>query len=152
MEYTKEQLAETYRKLPLKLKEAIGNIDSLEILKRIAEQFNLHIDQLGKLSDEVGLVVFGLSNFSVFTDKIQISLSLDQDTAQKIAKEINEQIFLPIREALKETTGEQTPNEQTEKTGDIFDQQMSQMFSLPKEEPAEEAIEEAPDPYHEPIE
>jgi len=100
MTYTKEQLAQKYRELPEDLKEAMVEVRTAETIYDIGQKNNLHVDQIGELADEVGLAMLGLTKSDDFLSHIKNRLQIDQNTAEQITREVNEQIFLPIRESL----------------------------------------------------
>jgi hypothetical protein len=99
--YTPEQLREIYLKLPEDLKDAIFSVDSAEIIQAISKKYNLAIDKTGELADETGLVMLGLSHPKDFISNLSRRLQADKETAEKIAGEINSQIFVKVRESLK---------------------------------------------------
>jgi hypothetical protein len=101
MTYTKEQLNEFYRKLPPELQDAMGSMDNADANWNIGQKFKLHIDKIGELGYETGLVMLGLTKPQDFVGNLEKSLGVDKVTAAAIAKEVNEQIFLPIRDSLK---------------------------------------------------
>ncbi|MEK7208679.1 MAG: hypothetical protein AAB677_00260 [Patescibacteria group bacterium] len=100
MDYTTQQLEEKYQSLPEDLKEALVEIRTAETIYNIGQKNNFHIDQIGELADEVGLAMLGLTKPNDFVSHIKNRLQLDQTAAEQIAREANEQIFLPIRESL----------------------------------------------------
>jgi hypothetical protein len=67
----------------------------------MVSDFHLHIDQAGKLSDEIGLVYFGINKIEGFSQRLVSNLHIDQTTANKITDEVNNKLFLPIRELLQ---------------------------------------------------
>ena len=100
MEYTTQQLEEKYRSLPEDLKKAMTEVNTAETIHNIGQKHHLHIDQIGDLADEIGLTMLGLTKPDEFVNNIKNRLQIDETTAEQIAREVNEQIFLPIRESL----------------------------------------------------
>lgn len=88
-------------KLPQDLQQIILSTDTAEAIQNIGQKYNLHIDQMGGLDDEVGAVMVGETKPDEFVDKIKNRLQVDQPAAEAISREVNEQIFLPIRESLR---------------------------------------------------
>ncbi len=105
MAYTKEQLLEMYRKLPHDLQDAIFSVDTAEAIRAIGEKNKLMIDKIGELADETGLVMLGLSSPSQFIPHLSERLGVSRELAKTIGQEINEKIFLAIRESLKKVHG-----------------------------------------------
>ncbi|MCI0542774.1 hypothetical protein L0Y69_03435 [bacterium] len=100
MQYTPYQLSEMFRKLPPDVREAHGSIEYEKEMEAIENKFHLHIDQAGALSNEVFLLMLGLTHPEEFTGKVQRSVSVPSETAKQIAEEINMKIFKPIRSSL----------------------------------------------------
>jgi hypothetical protein len=172
MPYTLEQLEEKYRQLPEAVKEAMYSVETSDAVLAIGKKYNLHIDQIGLLAEEAGLVMLGLTPSYQFIDSIQKKLGVNRATAENITLDVNTEIFLPIREFLRQSGGglpsreevlrdienppptlEETapvPIPKTEAPTDtIFEQKMAKVFKLPKEEvppPNPKVI----DPYLEP--
>lgn len=103
--YTPQQLREIYLKLPEDLKNAIFSVDSAEIIQNIGKKYNLPIDKTGELADETGLVMLGLTHPNNFISNLAQRLNTDKETARKIAEEVNNQIFIKVRESLKKIHG-----------------------------------------------
>ena len=101
MEHTTQQLEEKYRSLPEDLKGAMTEIKTAETIHDIGKKYNLHIDQIGDLADEIGLTMLGLTKPDDFVTHTKNRLQIDQNIAEQIGREVNEQIFLPIRESLQ---------------------------------------------------
>ena len=114
MTYTKEQLAQKYLELPEDLKEAMIEVRTAETIYDIGQKNNLHVDQIGELADEVGLAMLGLTKSEDFLTHIKNRLQIDQTTAEQITREVNEQIFLPIRESLQKLHSANEANEAIE--------------------------------------
>ncbi len=101
MNYTKEQKNKVLRGLPENIQEVIVSMETFEKLKEISNAHNLHIDKMAELSDECVLVMLGLVKSAQFVDDLVLRLEVDHETAVAIVKEVNEKIFLPIREELR---------------------------------------------------
>ncbi len=166
--YNSEQRIERYRSLPENMKAAIGSIDNIAVIKYVGEKYHLHIDQIGKLSDQIGLVILGLEPSTNFVKNIEESSKIDHQTAENIAREINEQIFLKIRESLKQMEeNKNTPKpedllKEINATPNIFEQKLGGSVNI---RPIDNSLTINPDtpstlpprgpsvhfdPYHEP--
>jgi predicted RNA-binding protein with RPS1 domain len=161
---TPQQYRDYYRRLPDNIREAYSSEDTVNKIKAISDKHRLHIDQLGELSDEIGLVMLGITKPTDFVKNIAERLKVDQVTAEAVGVDINNEIFLPIRESLEKisseppATGTTTPGTlPTEaKTSNIFEEKMGKMFDLndgtTSNKPVEEETEKPEiDPYREPI-
>ncbi len=101
MAYTKEQILETYKKLPKDLQDAIFSVDTAEAIRKIGEKHKMMIDKIGILANETGLGMLGLVHPNQFIVRLSVRLGTDKDISREIAQDINLQIFSPVRENLK---------------------------------------------------
>ena len=92
-------------KLPSDLKTAIYSADSSTAIENISKKYGLHIDQMGKLAEETGLVMLGVTHPKDFISNLAKRLQVDQLTAKSIAQDVNEQIFKKVRESLMKIHG-----------------------------------------------
>lgn len=102
MNYTKEQLKQIFKSLPEDLQDAITSVESAQILSEIGKKFKLHLDQQSFLGDETGYVLLGVSDPMEFVSSLSIKLGIDRNTASQIVSEINEKIFVKIKESLRQ--------------------------------------------------
>ena len=169
MTYQRGQLKDAIKKLPKELQDLMLDPETENRVISIGEKHHLHIDLIGELNDEVILVLSGLAKYSDFVPHIIQRLNIDQTTASAITTDINNEIFLPIRESLQQLADNKvaapapvaaitpapaaptptvTPNSPTTPAApekNIFEEKMGAMFNLPKEE-------KMIDPYLEPPE
>ncbi len=148
-------------KLPADLREIILSTDTADYIQNIGKKYNLRIDQMGGLDDEVGAVLVGETRSEEFIDKIKDRLQIDQATASAIAQEVNEQIFVKIREALRNLPSSATPEASQDQnappvvaapdTKTIFEEKMGKLFRIPREEVdlSEGKASQTKDPYSE---
>ncbi|MFH1979085.1 MAG: hypothetical protein ABII97_01725 [Patescibacteria group bacterium] len=108
---TPQQLDSLYKKLPEDVQEAYFSANTSEVLQTIGKRNGLNIERTGQLADEVGLFMLGIIGPKDFVRKIADKLGAEKESAQKIAQEINEQIFSKIRESLKMIHSKSPKNE-----------------------------------------
>ena len=106
MNNSKEQLLEKFDQLPQDLQDAILAVETSDKLQLIAKKFGLHIDQTGEMGSETGLVMLGITHPTEFIGNLEKRLGVERAKAAQIAGEVNEQIFLPIRDSLKKIHAE----------------------------------------------
>ena len=99
-------LQEQIKKLPPEVQDAIASPDLKKKIGEIGNKNKLHIDQVGLLEDEVLLVMIGIEDPADFPDNIVQHVKLETSVAGKVAEDVAQQIFLPIREAMKKFMGE----------------------------------------------
>ncbi|OHA57365.1 MAG: hypothetical protein A2114_01385 [Candidatus Vogelbacteria bacterium GWA1_51_14] len=98
----RKQFNERYNKLPPIVKQAIDAVETADLIQTISEAHKLHIDQMGEFSNQIGLVMLGVVKPQEFIPNLREKLKIGDEEARKIALEVNEQIFNPIRESLKQ--------------------------------------------------
>jgi hypothetical protein len=106
-----KRVKERFATLPKKLQEAIQGADVSEKLRAIALKHKLHIDQGQELENETLLVMLGFDVVEHFKENIKKALRIQEELAEAITTDVHNDIFLSIRELLKEST---TPQEKTE--------------------------------------
>src|SRR3989344_3661472 len=105
--YTPEEIKEKFDALPADIKAVIYSADMLGQIQKIVEKYKLHIDKLDILEAETADVMTGFSKPEDFVSNLSSALSVDRAQAENIAKDINEGLFLKIRESLKRLYSEE---------------------------------------------
>ena len=101
MDYSEEQIKSLFEKLPEDVRAAITSVGVANLLHEIGEKYRLHLDKIDELFDETTLVMLGLTHPDKYLSRLKERLEIPEDMARDLAEEINNQIFLPIRESLK---------------------------------------------------
>jgi len=104
MKYSLKALKKHIGELPEELEGAFLSVDPDEKLEEIREEYELHIDQGSELMEEVALLISGGTAPDELRHNIQKRLDVSKDTAKSITKDLNNKIFIPIKDALKEIT------------------------------------------------
>jgi len=102
MEYTRPQIDEIFEKLPNDIQEVLDSYETILFLKQIEKKYNLGREQTKELSAEIGTLMLGATSPQHFIPNIKESMEISEDMAKAIASEINEKIFRPIKESLKD--------------------------------------------------
>lgn len=114
MDDNKQQLhnlLDRLEKLPPQLKDAIFSDINADKMFEIGKQHNLHIDKLGEMVNETGLLMLGITHPNEFVGNLAERLQVDRQTASSIADDINREIFAPVREHLRTLFGIATQEE-----------------------------------------
>jgi len=101
IDYPFEKLKKQFESIPEDVRAAISSIRVVEQLQEIGKKHRLHIDKIDVLFDEAGAVMLGLTHPRDFIGKLAQKLDIDKEKAKKIAQNVNEEIFKPIRKSLK---------------------------------------------------
>jgi len=102
MPYSRKQFDEIFEKLPNDIQGALYSDEIVLLLKQIEKKYNLQREQTVSLSAEIGVLMFGTSTPQRFIPNIQESMGIPEETAKAIASEVNEKIFRPVKESLKQ--------------------------------------------------
>ncbi|MCX6751257.1 MAG: hypothetical protein NT161_00605 [Candidatus Nomurabacteria bacterium] len=118
-ENTTKMIKERFNALPESIQELILSSNYQDILVEIGKKYQLNVEQLGMLEQETTLVMMGLTPTKDFETELTRELGIDKMKGNQIVTEINEKIFLTIRDLLKlmytpegeEPSIEETPEE-----------------------------------------
>lgn len=99
--FADEKLLALYAALPDNLKEAIFSVNVADKIMKAGQKYGLNIEQIGTLAEATGLVMLGALHPRSYIQKLEETLGIERTKAIDIAKEINHEVFFPIREALK---------------------------------------------------
>lgn len=102
---TEETILKRYESLPDDLKEALIGIGTASAIYEIGRKVNLNVEKIGELAREVGLIILGFVPSANFISDLKTVLEVNEEKAAEIAQEVNERLFLPIRESLKRIHG-----------------------------------------------
>lgn len=104
MNYSEQILKARFEQLPESVKEAIIATPWKDKLAQIAGKHRMHIDQADRLDKETIIVMFGLEHPDNLVYNIAKHLDVSEEKAEAIAEDLNNEIFLKIRESLKMVT------------------------------------------------
>lgn len=141
MNYSKEQKQEIFANLPADLREAILSVETAEKLQNIASKHSLMMDQVSELSDEIGLLMLGLTKQSSFVKNVSSRLGISSGKADEVARDVNEQIFDAIRESLRKFEEKDVEGSDAEGGVDISSIETAGQFTLEKPEPIASSIQ-----------
>jgi hypothetical protein len=93
------------------LKSLAVSPEIFEACEKIGKRLGLHIDQVGELDAQIREILRGTAKSSNFVRDIKRHLEINEDLAQKIAVEVNKDVFDAIKRNLQAhtTSDELTP-------------------------------------------
>ncbi len=98
---TQQQVIEAYKRLPPPVQEFLADPDQLaRVLTDIRNAHSLHIDVVGQVSESIGHLLLGLASPIEFRDTLKTA-GVSEVTANDIIGEINQKIFVPLREQMR---------------------------------------------------
>jgi len=100
MEITLEEIQKKFEGLPEDLRWAIMAANADDKIIQIGQENGLNVEQMGQLSLETHMVMFGFTHPDKFEESVKASMQLPDEKNKKIINEINEKILKDIREKL----------------------------------------------------
>jgi hypothetical protein len=131
MEITLEEIQKKFESLPENLKWAIMGANVDDNIIDVGKEQNLNVEQMGQLSLETYMEMFGFTPPEKFEESVQASLKLPTEKTHAIVETINEKIFKKIREGLGETPPSQPDQNQSAPEEEIVSEEKTnaQAFS-----------------------
>jgi len=131
-------IKEKFDSLPESIKKLIMSSHYEDTLIEIGQKNQLNVEQMGILERETTMVMMGLTSTTSFEVDLTRELDVDRLKGSQIVKEINEKIFIKIRELLKlmnTPVGEEPSLEEEEEETSVSDEH--------KEEPQNDILKSA---------
>lgn len=153
-----EVLNEHFEQLPKVVQQAITSANVEKRLRTLAEKHKLHFDQWITLENEIMLVLLGIQPIDQLAKNIAEEVNIPLESAQTIAQDASDTIFLPIEEELERVLANPDAKPKEESVDEQFRQQA---LSEAREaegltNPADGQVKAPPrslegDPYREPV-
>jgi hypothetical protein len=115
-EETTKIIKERFDSLPQSVQDVIVSSNYEEALLEIAKNYNLTAGQIDILARETTLIMMGLAPLQDFQNTLTQELKIGKEKGEKIVTDINEKVFLNIRELLKIMN---TPTEEEEEEENV---------------------------------
>lgn len=90
-----------YLQLPQGLQEAMFDVKTADIIEKTAKENDLTAEQLWQFSYLVGMIFLGDLHIAEFIKAIQEKCKLPHEASRNLARQINKELFLPLKEDLK---------------------------------------------------
>ncbi len=108
-----KKMKPTETTIPKEILEAIKSSSVYSKLESIGARYNLLLDQIGQLEVDTRMVLIGKLPSVKFIDTVARDLEIDKEISEKIVKDINEEIFMPLRESIRKVQEEITLEQNT---------------------------------------
>lgn len=100
-EEIQKQIEQRINELPPDIQRAVLSSDYNEKIRTIGEAFGLHIDQIQELSDFTMLMMLGFMKEEDYRKELMTVFNGNSSLTEKVLRDVNQQIFLSIRESMK---------------------------------------------------
>jgi len=134
LQYNQEEMWKIYEKLPEELKQAVFSAENADHIFSICERYE--IDECSQVASLVGLVLMGVMLPRDLEAALQKDLGLDQETAQRVAQEVNRFILYPVKQQLEQLHKKVGEAEKGKPEVEIATPRHSDRPGTPKETPA----------------
>lgn len=98
--YTREQIQTAFQQAPDAIRAAFLSQETAEIIYSLKNQYKLHVDTAGDLGAQVGYLLLGIITPAELFGNLVLA-GTDEKTARAAMEEINNRIFLPLREKMR---------------------------------------------------
>lgn len=96
-----KEVKDKFNDLPQYLKDFVYSSEMTKILQVVGAKHNLHIDQIGELEAEAAAAMMGITRTEDLEENIARSLALDPQKAAAVTREVNDLLFVKVREGMK---------------------------------------------------
>jgi len=91
-----------YFQLPQDIRQIFFALETADQIYNVAKRNGLNDNQLWGASYTAGLILLGEINIINFVKALQEKCKLREEPARQLARDINQAIFLPVKESLKQ--------------------------------------------------
>lgn len=95
--FNRDQMLKAYRSAPSPIQDTLDGELVEKVVSDIQVRCRLHVDVAENLHDEIRFLLLGLVNPAEFFGSIMLS-GTDEQTARSIMEEINNRIFIPLKQ------------------------------------------------------
>lgn len=95
--FNRDQLLKAYRSAPSPIQDTLDGELVEKVVSDIQVRCRLHVDVAENLHDEIRFLLLGLVNPAEFFGSLMLS-GTDEQTARSIMEEINNRIFIPLKQ------------------------------------------------------
>lgn len=106
-------MEEQFSKLPPELQKVLKSPELPQKVNAIGQRHQLHIDQMGKLRDEVVMFLMGFSEPQDFLEHLVSEVGVTAAAAGEIATDVSTDILIPIQDSMKASDGFAAPKPST---------------------------------------
>jgi hypothetical protein len=110
IKYKPEQYRDILDKLPQEVRNVVVSMDTTNHLWKIGEKHNLQIDKVGMMHDISMDTMMGIVSTKDFVKELTESLNLSSLEASNLARDIDENVFRPIKQTMISLYANGAPN------------------------------------------
>lgn len=96
-----DEIQKKLEALPPDIRSFIYSADMSSVVQQIGQKHQLHVDQMGALEAEAAAAMIGVTEREEFVENLAEALNIDTQRSTLIAKDVNDLLFIKIRESMK---------------------------------------------------
>ena len=109
-----DEIQKKLEALPPDIRSFIYSADMSSVVQQIGQKHQLHVDQVGALEAEAAAAMIGITEREEFVENLTEALNIDTQRSTLIAKDVNDLLFVKIRESMKNTSSPSNPAQKPE--------------------------------------
>lgn len=113
--HSPEEQREAYDALPRPAREFLAGASFGDLMETFGQKYGLHVDVVGQLSQAVSYMLLGFINPSQFQDELK-TMGIPDTTTGTIIQDLNEKVFKPLQEKIRNAPPEEPEQEEEEPT------------------------------------
>lgn len=106
-----ESIKQVMQTLPAPIRNYLAQGKYTPVAKSLMSKYGLRIDQAGILEREIMLLLMGIEDPSEFATALTEEGALTSDAVQKIVADVNQLIFVPLREEMRRVGNAPSPQQ-----------------------------------------
>lgn len=100
--HSDEEIIRAIEAAPTLVKEAVSSMSTLQAIAAIGKKYTLHVDLIGKLARLNTCMLVGLTSPTEALGEL-VLVGIPTDSSKSILGELNQSIFLPLQQRMRET-------------------------------------------------
>lgn len=98
--HTDQEVSRAYDLAPKAIQDALSDGPAVDFMVSLQSRYSLHIDVAGSIVSRIRDLLLGLANPTEFLGEL-IQLGLSDTVARAIVGDLNKEVFVPLREAMR---------------------------------------------------
>ncbi len=98
--HTDQEVSRAYDLAPKAIQDALSDGPAVDFMVNLQSRYGLHVDVAGSIVSRIRDLLLGLANPTEFLGEL-IQLGLTDTVARAIVADLNKEVFVPLREAMR---------------------------------------------------
>ena len=106
---TDDQVVRAFSQAPDVIQESLSGGIAVDFMSSLTARYGIHIDTSGYVMEFIRNMLLGLLRPEEFVSKLH-SVGIDEVLARKITADLNKEVFIPLRDAVRDNAGVRAPS------------------------------------------